>query len=127
MKVFVYGSLKRGYFNHGMIRNSEFICEAKTLDRDYDMINLGSFPAMVNKGNYNISGEVYKVSKGVLEYLDRLEGNGSFYIREKIKVYPIDKSPPAWFYAWAYILPHQYNFKKNTIPCDGLNTKSWAE
>ena len=126
MKVFVYGSLKKGHSNHSLIQSSEFICEAITIDRNYDMLSLGSFPAMVNGGNYDICGEVYNISKETLTYLDELESNGSFYIREKIGVAPIDANTDAWFYAWVYILKYNYWGDSKAVPCDGWNTKSWG-
>ena len=127
MKVFVYGSLKRGNWNHRFyLSDSEFICEAKTMDSNYDMVNLGSFPAMENEGRYYISGEVYEVNRRTLSKLDSLEGNGYFYTREKIGVFPTDEQTSAWFYAWAYIISSSHRAVSRLIPPDSFNTKSWS-
>ena len=126
MKVFVYGSLKKGHWNNKLfLHSSDFICKAKTLDSNYDMVSLGGFPAMENGGDYYISGEVYKVNKETLRHLDILEGNGYFYTREKIKVIPIDEQKPTWFYAWAYIISSNHRAVSSPMPFDGFNTKNW--
>ena len=126
VKVFVYGSLKKGYINNRLfLHNSNFICKAKTLDSNYDMVSLGGFPAMENGGGYYISGEVYKVNKETLKHLDGLEGNGYFYTREKIRVIPIDEESPTWFYAWAYIISSSHSSMSSPIQFDDFNTKNW--
>ena len=125
-KVFVYGSLKKGYFNHNILKDSEFICKAITMDKNYDMIDLGSFPAMVNSGCYNIHGEVYRVNKNTLSYLDAIESNGSFYTREEIGVAPTDENTPAWIYAWAYILNNSNIAHSKEIPYNEWDySKKW--
>ena len=77
-RVFVYGSLKRGFGNHGVIKDQTFIGKAVTIDNDWEMFSLGGFPGVV-KGNKRILGEVYEVDDRGLSSLDELEGNGSFY------------------------------------------------
>jgi gamma-glutamylaminecyclotransferase len=124
--VFVYGSLKKGYFNHSILKDSEFICKAITMDSGYDMVSLGSFPAMVNNGCYDIHGEVYSVNNNTLNYLDALESNGSFYTREKIGVAPTDENTPAWLYAWAYMLSDKNIPYSKKIDYNELdNSKQW--
>lgn len=79
-RVFVYGSLKKNYGNHGFLEKSEFLGEAKT-KAEFTMISYGFFPACLTPGNTEISGEVYDVTDAVLERLDRLEGHPSWYQR----------------------------------------------
>ena len=85
MKIFVYGSLMRGFHNHHILNSSKLIGEATTSAGRFRMINLGSFPALV-KGDGNVKGEVYEVNPATLGRLDRLEGAPSFYHRESINV-----------------------------------------
>jgi len=126
INVFVYGTLKKGHPNHMLLKDSEFICKAITMDNDYDMIDLGSFPAMINRGNYNIHGEAYRVSKETLRYLDALESNGSLYTREEIGVAPTDENTPAWIYAWAYILSNSNIAYSKEMPYDEWDySKRW--
>ena len=100
MKVFVYGSLKRGYWNSTILMDSEFLFKATTVDSVYDMFDLGSFPAVVKDGDSKIEGEVYKIKGRTIQMLDALEGNGSFYNREEILVTDGDKEESAWIYIY---------------------------
>ena len=97
MNVFVYGSLKKGYWNNSLLRDSEFLYNATTSESKFDMLDLGSFPAVVD-GGLKINGEVYKVNRRTLEMLDALEGNGSFYNREEVLVNSDGGDNLAWIY-----------------------------
>jgi len=100
--VFVYGSLKIGEHNNVILKNSQFIFDATTLENQFDMIDLGSFPAVINGGSNKIMGEVYKVDNATLQRLDALEGNGVFYKREQRLVKSCNEDIQAL--AWIYIL-----------------------
>lgn len=89
--VFVYGTLKKGGWNHRLLRNSNFIDYAKTVEPFY-MVNLNGptgFPFVVSgdlrsddyKGS--VLGEVYSVDELTLKKLDALEGYPNLYLREK--------------------------------------------
>lgn len=101
-KVFVYGSLMTGFGNNRMLRDSMCLGEGKTKP-EFSMVSLGEFPAVLdNKGFTSIKGEVYRVSKEVLEDLDRLEGVPSFYKRIKISL-------KGGMEVWMYVLnPENY-------------------
>lgn len=89
-KVFVYGTLKKGYHNHYLLEDSIFLGEDKTY-LSYVLLNCG-FPYMCIEENqpdhiaYQVVGEVYEVScPKVLADLDRLEGvRYNHYSRETI-------------------------------------------
>ena len=102
MNVFVYGTLKKGHWNSVILRDSELLFKATTVSNKYDMVDLGSFPAIIKGGGFRITGEVYNVNKRTLQQLDALEGNGSFYNREKILVEPLSAMDK--MSAWTYIL-----------------------
>lgn len=96
--VFVYGSLKRGCGNHHVLGSSVKVADAVTLGR-YSMRS-GGFPVVLKSNpNGRVTGEVYRVGEEILERLDRLEGNGAFYLREMVDLELADGSfASAWMY-----------------------------
>jgi len=114
--VFVYGSLKRGQYNHRLMlpAKSEFIGKGHTLSPFlmYD----GSYPRVANPpGTHGmldrfmgkIVGEVWRVNDETLACLDALEGHPHFYCREKVAIRIEESKRPvaAWVYVYA-TLPH---------------------
>ena len=95
-KVFVYGTLKKSNEIRGLdkITGCEFINEAQTIDKTYNMIDLGYFPAVLCQGSYNIKGEVWNVDQDALHALDIIEGYPDFYSRKKINT----TEGVAWIY-----------------------------
>lgn len=83
-KVFVYGTLKRGYGNHVLINKSN-ILSLKAKAPGINLYSSGSIP-FAARGNGTAIGELYEVDSIVLEKLDKLEGHPVFYKREKTKV-----------------------------------------
>jgi gamma-glutamylcyclotransferase (GGCT)/AIG2-like uncharacterized protein YtfP len=83
MKVFVYGTLKRGCSNNYHLRNAVFLGEATTVE-PFAMVNVG-FPFMIRQteGAHPVKGELYDIGddKQTLSDLDRLEGEGRMYDR----------------------------------------------
>ncbi len=72
--VFVYGTLKMGYFNNSFLGSSEFIKNYKTLPI-YTMVDAGQFPIVIRGGNTSIEGEIFKITNlNVLKNIYRLEG-----------------------------------------------------
>jgi len=84
-KVFVYGTLRKGHGNHGLLEQSKFIGDAKT-DKKYAMYASGIPYVTSLEHEVQIIGEVYEVDDFGLHRLDRLEGHPNFYERRKIKV-----------------------------------------
>jgi len=79
MKVFVYGTLRKGFYNHFLLSNSTFLGETETIKEDYTLKSLGVFPGVLLKGNNKIKGEVYKINRVTMDSLDSLEGFPDFY------------------------------------------------
>lgn len=82
-KVFVYGSLKTGFFNNLLfLQHSECLERDIHTDPEFCMYDSGcGYPYLID-GNYSIVGEVYLVNSHTLKDLDRLEGVSSgFYKR----------------------------------------------
>jgi gamma-glutamylcyclotransferase (GGCT)/AIG2-like uncharacterized protein YtfP len=96
VRIFVYGTLKRGYGNHRLLAGrSVFIGDDAIIGKLFD---LGAFPAATPEGSDLIQGETYFVGPKTLRDLDRLEGHPNFYRREVVKTRSgVD--------AWVYFMP----------------------
>ncbi len=81
--IFVYGSLKRGHYNHALLRASPCRGAWQTPAR-YTLLDLGRYPGIVEGGTTAISGEVYAIDRPTLRALDRLEGHPDYYRRQTI-------------------------------------------
>lgn len=111
---FVYGSLlsrgsgkKEGALgNHRVISEATFLGEHVTAGK-YSLLDLGSFPGVVEGGDTPITGEVYEVTDEIFTRLDMLEGYPTFYGRKKIKT--------AYGDAWIYLLPSGYLTKYTKV------------
>lgn len=84
MKIFVYGTLKRGHCRNNVLQNQKFLGEVQTKPF-YQLLDLGSFPGMI-MGNLSVKGELYDVDENCLQQLDWIEGVPHLYKREKCKV-----------------------------------------
>tara|TARA_R100001509_G_C4822623_1_gene200375 strand:+ start:399 stop:761 length:363 start_codon:yes stop_codon:yes gene_type:complete len=84
-KIFVYGSLMRGFYNHSVLYGAKFLKNGIT-KRDYVLYDLGGFPGMVKNGNNSILGEIYEVDSLTLNMLDGLESHPDFYKRTPIEL-----------------------------------------
>ena len=83
MRVFVYGSLRKGQIYHHVIESAEFVGSAETPPL-YELFDLGDYPAMVRGGRTRVQGEVYEVGAGLLEVLDEFEDHPELYQRQEI-------------------------------------------
>ena len=104
VKVFVYGTLKRGGSNHDvMIRaGGKFLCEAKTAAlRKLIVTHLPFLCDAHAPDGYQVEGEIFEIpdARG-LDLIDTLEGNGSFYQRRLDDFIELDsaKDHTAWVY-----------------------------
>jgi gamma-glutamylcyclotransferase (GGCT)/AIG2-like uncharacterized protein YtfP len=127
MLAFVYGSLKEGFGNHGVLGDSPLEGKASLISNS-KLVSLGSFPAVVKDQleDTAILGEVYKVDDKALTRLDRLEGNGSFYNRELRDITMSENG--AQRKAWVYFLMSDYGEEVNHLAIDSSNRKvySWT-
>lgn len=78
-KVAVYGSLRKGMSNHGILEGATFLGTTKTVN-NYTMYSLGGFPkvALDIGGPTQIVVEIYEVDDQGLRRLHRLEGFRGF-------------------------------------------------
>lgn len=104
-KVFVYGTLKRGFPNYHYMAGATFLAEATTVDA-YPLVVGGTYftPYLIPEkgiGN-NVNGELWDVPEAMMPALDELEAthlpNG--YRRTLIPVMPARGGEPVK--AWTY-------------------------
>jgi gamma-glutamylcyclotransferase (GGCT)/AIG2-like uncharacterized protein YtfP len=82
--IFVYGTLMKGQANYDyFMKEATFI--GNGCISGYEMYDLGSFPGII-PGDGSVNGEVYDVSDRELEAINRLEGEGSLYIKTEVEV-----------------------------------------
>jgi gamma-glutamylcyclotransferase (GGCT)/AIG2-like uncharacterized protein YtfP len=93
MLVAVYGTLKQGNSNNGLMMDSALI--SKETLKGYIMYSVGGFPVIYRDINHSIVVEVYEVSEHVLSFnLDPLEGHPRWYRREQVET----SVGTAWLY-----------------------------
>jgi len=133
--VFVYGSLKRGFGNHDLLAKSKFHGSLNTAEDCYHMNSLGAFPAVTTvsddcENGYSISGELYTVDSATLRKLDQLEGNGSFYTRQLVRLdSPVIKE--AWIYLMSGLDPKtswdKYLSNRWVETDDDIGCQQWVQ
>lgn len=83
MLLFVYGTLKRGERNNGLLRQATFLRQALT-QPGFTLVDFGTFPGLM-RGDKAIEGELYQIDD--LGQLDDFEGVGEgVYVRELIQL-----------------------------------------
>lgn len=98
MKVFVYGTLMKKYWNHYFLEGKICIGEGKL--KGYEMYHVSSFPGIVESKQNEVLGEVYEIDEETLKRLDRLEAAGIMYIRKEESVIVNGEEIKAFVYVW---------------------------
>jgi len=83
--VFVYGTLKRGFWNNALLKRARFIGEGITLEK-FKLYTVGFPYAVPDEKGLPLKGEVYEVDEKTLLELDNLEGYPIHYKRKRVKV-----------------------------------------
>jgi len=88
--LFVYGSLKKGFENHDILSDANYISQAKTL-RKFAMYKEENhdYPYIIDDAQYgqNIDGEVYEITRqDLLQRVDEFEGAPTYFKHENIFV-----------------------------------------
>lgn len=101
MRLFVYGTLKRGHGRHRLLTGQSFLGTARTRPF-YRMYNVGEFPGMVRSADgLSIEGELWDVDERCLADLDREEGFGVLlYLRETVELAPPHEAETAIAYLY---------------------------
>ncbi len=101
MRIFVYGSLKKGKKLNFYLKKAKFLGTAITCVK-YPMIISKSiwYPYLIEKKGIGkkIKGEVYKISPKLLKILDRVEEVPHYYYRKQIPICLNSKTIKAWVY-----------------------------
>lgn len=88
-RIFVYGTLKSGLSNHGIIERCKRLHDTAFTADSWCLIDVG-FPVMLpSTGGMDtavVQGEVYEVDPDTLKRLDQLESVGRMYDRVSITV-----------------------------------------
>lgn len=87
MKLFIYGTLKKGGALSANMKGQSFLGNVKTLP-EYKLYKIGWFPGLVEDAEHgtSIEGELYEVDDNTVAVLDRVEGVPSLYRREPVKI-----------------------------------------
>jgi gamma-glutamylcyclotransferase (GGCT)/AIG2-like uncharacterized protein YtfP len=103
-KLFVYGTLKRGYPLHHWIGGAEFIGPAKTVR--HMAMYASAVPYVTEREQVSpIHGELFTVDAATLSNADRLEGHPLTYTRKETEVRTEDgDTHTAWLYFWEHDL-----------------------
>jgi gamma-glutamylcyclotransferase (GGCT)/AIG2-like uncharacterized protein YtfP len=122
-RVFVYGTLKSGNSVRGLdqFAGAKLIGPATTKLANYDLCDLGGFPAVELNGAFKIRGEVWEVTATTLEDLDIIEGYPLFYNRELIET----TAGKAWVYYMPDIDKYQPDYRRNIV--ENEDTLSWHQ
>ena len=98
--IFVYGSLKRGFFNSGLLSKEKLIAKAIT-DEKYCLYPSYSYwyPYAIEKDkNFQILGELYELKSIDISAIDELEDAPQYYYRKIIDVTCDNKKYKAYMY-----------------------------
>jgi gamma-glutamylcyclotransferase (GGCT)/AIG2-like uncharacterized protein YtfP len=111
IRVFVYGTLKKGHYNNHLLKGSEFLGRCY-VEGHMRMLDLRYFPGVArtspsNGDSTRVYGEVYLVDEETLYSLDILEGHPEFFRRERVET--------PWKKAWMYFVPEHYIEGRNSI------------
>lgn len=97
-KLFVYGTLKKGFGNHHYLADARFLCTARTVEKYAMYVNGIPFVVRTPKVS-QIIGELYEIDDETMDRIDRLEGHPKFYCREKTTIETEDgQKTEAWIY-----------------------------
>jgi gamma-glutamylaminecyclotransferase len=96
--LFVYGTLKRNFSNHHLLKDSKFLGTGRTKEK-YAMYESGIPFVVKNEPVSSIYGELYQVDDATLQRLDRLEGHPDWYCREQVElITATEQTVTAWIY-----------------------------
>ncbi len=118
--LFVYGSLKKGFDNHGLLgKYAKRVGKARTVKR-FAMYedSFGNYPYLLDTPLLKIKGELYQITrKELMQKIDEFEGAPDLYRREKIEV----RSHRGVNRAFVYIQPN------TKIPADQVALDEWTD
>jgi gamma-glutamylcyclotransferase (GGCT)/AIG2-like uncharacterized protein YtfP len=113
--VAVYGTLKKGYWNHHYLKDAIFVGEGITKE-NFDLFDVGYPMAVPNPLGLPLKVEVYKLtSPEQLEKLDFLEGFPYHYKRMIVDIDLFEGGKRKPIKAWIYYVTHPKGEKVEDI------------
>ena len=108
-KVFVYGTLMKGFGNHVLLKDARYLGTAQL--KGYGLYCVTPhYPGIVPQHGDLVKGEVYEVDNSMIKQLDTLEGEGSLYSRiEKSCTMDTGRAESVYVYIWLGTV-HQKDF-----------------
>lgn len=88
-RVAVYGTLKKGFVNHGLLRKAKWLGAGVTTNSYVMKNHEGRYPALMMTPEplrLPVMVEVYEVDDDTLKALDGLEGVPNLYTREEVTI-----------------------------------------
>jgi len=106
IRLFVYGTLKRGHIRHELLHLASYLGQGTTV-QPYRLLDCGGYPGLVEGSEehaYRVVGEVYEIPASELSGLDAYEGvPQNEYQRREVEVeLDDDKDPGPKLKAQAY-------------------------
>ena len=99
MKLFIYGTLKRGHSRAGAMNGQRFLGNVQTAPQ-YRMFACGEYPGLFEADNgVSIEGELWDVDQACLDVLDELEGTSiNLFRRASVELQPTHENDQAVAY-----------------------------
>lgn len=82
--LFVYGSLKRGFAHHQLLKRALRLGEARVLG--CGLVMLDDYPALISPSRGLVHGELYRVDRPLLGELDEFEECPDLYRRKLVRL-----------------------------------------
>jgi gamma-glutamylcyclotransferase (GGCT)/AIG2-like uncharacterized protein YtfP len=121
-RLFVYGTLMRGFGLNHLLRHATFRGEAVL--PGYKLLSFGHFPAMVRSwGMGGVLGELYDVDGADMGAIDSVEGHPNFYRRMPVSV---AGSLDQCTVADAYVMPWNRVRDRGHLKIPDGNWRTWA-
>jgi gamma-glutamylaminecyclotransferase len=83
--VFVYGTSMSGELNHQLMTGARFLANGHT-KAEFDLVDLGGFPGMIQGGATSVNGEVYAVTAGGVRFMDEVEDHPEYFRRTHVEL-----------------------------------------
>lgn len=123
---FVYGTLKTGGSNNGILRNATSLGPATTEEAAFRMLDNGGFPYTFLDGEHKVRGEIFEVTdERTVQRLDSLEGYPHHFDRRVISANTDDQIMCS---AWMYFNPSASEYGRRShhaVLPDENNTLEW--
>lgn len=102
MKLFVYGTLKKGFINHSCLgTDAKFLGPATIVG--FELRDNGVYPYAFRSNTSFAKGELYEISPVSFKRCDLLEGYPHHYNRSNVPVYFLDEENEEHYtQAWVY-------------------------